>query len=69
MTVLVGHNDICSHACSRLDLFEKVKDASPYTYVANVKAALDILHANLPRTYVNLMAAAGGHNGIAHGTA
>ena len=59
VTVLVGHNDVCSHACNRLDLISPVKDATPAAYVDNVRRALDILHRDLPKTFVNLMAAAG----------
>ena len=62
VTLLVGHNDICSHACDRFDLFDPIKDATPGAYVSNVAAALDVLHENLPRTYVNLMAPAGPQN-------
>ncbi len=59
VTVLVGHNDVCSHACQRTALFDKLKDATPHAYVFNVRKALDILHERMPRTFVNLMASAG----------
>ncbi len=29
VTVLVGHNDICSHACDRFDPFSPIKDVTP----------------------------------------
>ncbi len=60
VTVLVGHNDICGHACERVHFFnDPVKNASPSAYIFNVRTALDILHKQLPRTFVNLMAVAG----------
>ena len=58
--MLVGHNDICGHACERVHFFnDPVKNASPSAYIFNVRTALDILHKQLPRTFVNLMAVAG----------
>ncbi len=59
VTVLVGHNDICSHSCQRTDLFESIKDATPKAYARNVAKALDLLHQALPRTMVNVLAIAG----------
>jgi len=56
VTLLVGHNDICSHSCKRTDFFSPVKNASPWAYINNIKLALDHLHKHLPRTFVNLMA-------------
>jgi phospholipase B1 len=55
VTIIIGHNDACTHICNStlgVDMFE---DASPATYARNIQAALDILQRNLPRTFVNLV--------------
>jgi len=55
VTIIIGHNDACTHVCNStlgVDMFE---DASPPTYARNVQKALDILQRNLPRTFVNLV--------------
>jgi len=55
VTIIIGHNDACTHVCNStlgVDLFE---DASPASYARNIQAALDILQRNLPRTFVNLV--------------
>ena len=59
ITILIGHNDICSHACDRFDLIFPVKDGSPKAYLKNIVTTLDILHRELPRTFVSLMPMAG----------
>ena len=59
VTVLVGHNDLCSHTCSRIGLLDDVYDATPSYYLKNIRKALDILYRNLPRTFVNLLPVAG----------
>ena len=59
VTIIIGHNDACTHVCNStlgVDMFE---DASPPTYARNVQKALDILQRNLPRTFVNLVPIAG----------
>ena len=59
VTIIIGHNDACTHVCNStlgVDLFE---DASPASYARNIQAALDILQRNLPRTFVNLVPIAG----------
>lgn len=55
VTIIIGHNDACTHVCNStlgVDMFE---DASPASYARNIQAALDILQRNLPRTFVNLV--------------
>lgn len=59
VTILVGHNDICSHACERFDPFSPIKDATPSAYVKNMAAVLDVLHKELPRAFVSVLAIAG----------
>eukprot|EP00095_Tigriopus_kingsejongensis_P006631 maker-scaffold1179_size56971-snap-gene-0.14 protein:Tk06631 transcript:maker-scaffold1179_size56971-snap-gene-0.14-mRNA-1 annotation:"phospholipase B " len=54
VTLFVGHNDICSHSCSGFKYYED-KPASSHNYGDNVRAALDVLHEHLPRTFVNLI--------------
>ena len=39
ITVLVGHNDICSHACQRASFLQPVKDGSPRHFAANIAKA------------------------------
>jgi len=48
VTVLVGHNDLCSVVCEKKEFESK-------TETANVAEALDILYYDLPRTFINLM--------------
>lgn len=62
ITVLVGHNDICSHACQRMSFVRPVKNASPRNFASNVAKALDVLHKNVPRAFVNLLPVTGGEN-------
>lgn len=52
VTILVGHNDVCSAICERPVLESD-------TETAHVAEALDILYHDLPRTLVNLMPIAG----------
>eukprot|EP00090_Calanus_glacialis_P018298 TRINITY_DN28387_c0_g1_i2.p1 TRINITY_DN28387_c0_g1~~TRINITY_DN28387_c0_g1_i2.p1 ORF type:complete len:457 (+),score=87.72 TRINITY_DN28387_c0_g1_i2:267-1637(+) len=55
VTIIIGHNDACTHVCNStlgVDMFE---DARPSTYARNIQQALDILQKNLPRTFVNLV--------------
>lgn len=58
VTLLIGHNDACSHGCERAG-FLGTKDGSPENYVRQVTKALDILHQHVPRMFVSLMPAAG----------
>ncbi len=58
VTLLVGHNDICSHSC-RTALEPKPKDVSPKVFVKYVTKALDILYKKMPRTFVNLVPTVG----------
>jgi phospholipase B1 len=48
ITVFVGANDLCD-SCADTDFY------SPANYVANVRTALDFLHENVPRAFVNLV--------------
>ncbi len=47
ITIFVGSNDLC-YSCQDRDFY------SPDNYVSHIKEALDIFHAELPRTFVNL---------------
>ncbi|KAJ9576076.1 hypothetical protein L9F63_007041, partial [Diploptera punctata] len=49
ITILMGHNDFCSDMCYRN------WKALPNETRDNLKAALDYLHDNMPRTVVNLV--------------
>jgi len=48
ITLLIGGNDLC-HSCKDTDRY------SPENYVSHIRTALDILHQELPRTFVNLV--------------
>jgi phospholipase B1 len=48
VTFFIGGNDLCAY-CKDTNLY------SPTAYRNNVKQALDILHANMPRTLVNFV--------------
>ncbi|XP_044147258.1 phospholipase B1, membrane-associated [Bufo gargarizans] len=48
ITVFVGANDLCA-SCTDSNVF------SPTTYTTNIRRALDILHKEVPRAYVNLV--------------
>merc|ERR1719430_2869821 len=52
VTILIGHNDICTHPCNTS---YTSFDASPPMYRARVATALDMLRDNLPRTFVNMV--------------
>ncbi|XP_075125593.1 phospholipase B1, membrane-associated [Leptodactylus fuscus] len=48
ITVFIGANDLCA-SCTDSNVF------SPSTYTNNIRRALDILHAEVPRAFVNLV--------------
>jgi phospholipase B1 len=48
ITFFVGGNDLC-YSCQDKDFY------SPEKYVASLKQVLDIFHAELPKTFVNLV--------------
>lgn len=50
VTILIGHNDICTHPCNTT---YTSFDASPPFYRNRVMQVLDMLRDNLPRTFVN----------------
>jgi len=52
VTILIGHNDICTHPCNTS---YTSFDASPPFYRARVAKALDMLRDHLPRTFVNMV--------------
>jgi len=52
VTILIGHNDICTHPCNTT---YTSFDASPPMYRERVASALDMLRDNLPRTFVNMV--------------
>ena len=47
VTIFIGGNDLCQYCNSDIHL--------PETWIGNIQKGLDILHANLPRTIVNLV--------------
>lgn len=47
VTIFIGGNDLCQFCLSDIHL--------PETYISNIQKGLDILHAELPRTIVNLV--------------
>lgn len=49
ITFFIGGNDLCAYCGDGLSKY------TPENYRANVKAALDIFHAQLPRTLVNFV--------------
>ena len=59
MSILIGHNDLCSYSCSTflqsIGLSRRVK-VEPRDYERNLRASLDILSSELPRTFVVLLA-------------
>ena len=59
VTVIIGHNDACTHVCNSTLGVDMYEDASPAKYAKNIKDTLDILQQNLPRTFVNLVPIAG----------
>ncbi|XP_077197603.1 phospholipase B1, membrane-associated [Paroedura picta] len=48
VTVFIGGNDLCA-SCTSLEQF------SPENFVSNIQTALDILHKEVPRLFVNLV--------------
>lgn len=48
ITVFIGGNDLCD-SCNDLDHF------SPQNFTNNIRKALDILHAEVPRAFVNMV--------------
>jgi len=48
ISLMIGGNDACD-SCKNLTVF------NPDQYVHNIKEALDMLHAELPKTFVNLV--------------
>ena len=52
VTILIGHNDVCTHPCNTT---YTAFDASPRPYMARVAKALDMLRDNLPNTFVNFV--------------
>ncbi|KAI8488183.1 hydrolase [Branchiostoma belcheri] len=48
VTLLIGGNDLCAYC-------EDTEKWSPIKYVENIRAALDILHQELPRMFVNVV--------------
>lgn len=48
ITLFIGGNDLCDY-CKNKTLF------TPQNYINYIQTALDILHQNLPRTFVNLV--------------
>ena len=55
VTIIIGHNDACTHACNATLGVDAFEDASPGQYIRNIQRALDVLHRHLPRTFVNLV--------------
>ena len=59
MSILVGHNDLCSYSCNtflqKIGLSRRVK-VEPGDYERNIRRSLDILSHELPRTFVVLLA-------------
>ena len=55
ITIIIGHNDACTHACNATLGVDAFEDASPGQYIRNIQRALDVLHRHLPRTFVNLV--------------
>ena len=52
VTILMGHNDICTHPCNTS---YTAFDARPEPYMRRIAAALDVLRDSLPRTLVALL--------------
>ena len=52
VTILMGHNDICTHPCNTS---YTAFDASPPFYMKRIAEALDILRDQLPKTFVNFL--------------
>ena len=55
VTLMIGANNLCSHTCLRKNFWPH----SPHGHATFLKAALDILHANMPKTFVNLVPVVG----------
>ena len=55
VTILVGHNDLCSIVCQESNLDAKSE-------MLHVAQALDLLYRELPRTFINLMPIAGNYS-------
>ena len=59
MSILIGHNDLCSYSCStflqNIGIGRRVK-VEPRDYERNIRKSLDILSHQLPRTFVVLLA-------------
>ncbi|XP_043206266.1 phospholipase B1, membrane-associated-like, partial [Amphibalanus amphitrite] len=51
VTLMIGGNNLCSHVCMRKNFWPH----SPHGHATFIKEALDILHANMPRTFINLV--------------
>jgi phospholipase B1 len=54
VTILIGHNDVCSTVCK-----QDLQDLDQVEEIWNVAEALDILYSELPRAFINLMPSAG----------
>ena len=52
VTILIGHNDVCTHPCNTT---YTAFDASPGPYRDRVAQALDMLRDYLPNTFVNFV--------------
>ena len=52
VTILIGHNDVCTHPCNTT---YTAFDASPVQYRNRVAQALDMLRDYLPNTFVNFV--------------
>nr|XP_056709341.1 phospholipase B1, membrane-associated [Euleptes europaea] len=48
ITIFIGGNDLCA-SCKDMELY------SPENFVSNIQTALDILHKEVPRLFVNLV--------------
>ena len=46
-TIIIGHNDACTHICNATMGVEAWEDGSPTGYAANLRRTLDIMQANL----------------------
>jgi len=55
ITILIGHNDACTHTCNSTLGVSMYEDASVDGYVRNIRKTLDFLQKRLPRTFVNLV--------------
>jgi len=55
VTIIIGHNDACTHVCNTTIGVDAWQDGSSEGYARNLQTTLDILQKNLPRTFVNLV--------------